>query len=160
MRKLFTPIKIGNLEVKNRFMMAPMENGLAHFGGDVSDRLINFFVDRTKRGIGISITGSISVSPEGSGLPTQLAIYDEKFVPGLKRLCAAVHEAGGKIGAQLYHAGRQATAAVTGIQPIAPSAIPCGILGNDPREMTLEDIKEIDEKFVIAAKREIGRAHV
>jgi len=155
MRKLFTPIKIGNLEVKNRFMMAPMENGLAHFGGDVSDRLINFFVDRTKRGIGISITGSISVSPEGSGLPTQLAIYDEKFVPGLKRLCAAVHEAGGKIGAQLYHAGRQATAAVTGIQPIAPSAIPCGILGNDPREMTLEDIKEIDEKFVIAAKRAV-----
>lgn len=155
MKKLFTPIKIGNMEVKNRFMLAPMENGLAHFGGEVSDRLINFYVDRIKREVGIIITGSISVSPEGSGLPTQLSIYDEKFVPGLKRLCDEVHKAGGKIGAQLYHAGRQATAAVTGIQPIAPTAMPCTLLGNDPREMTLEDIREIDEKFVIAAERAV-----
>ena len=155
MQKLFTPIKIGNLEVKNRFMLAPMENGLAHFGGEVSDRLINFFVDRTRREVGIIITGSISISPEGSGLPTQLAIYDEKFVPGLTRLCDEVHKAGGKIGAQLYHAGRQATAAVTGIQPIAPTAMPCAILGNNPREMTLQDMEEIREKFVIGAKRAV-----
>ena len=49
MTKLFTPVKIGNMEVKNRFMLAPMENGLANFGGEVSDRLINFFVDRVEK---------------------------------------------------------------------------------------------------------------
>ncbi|MBK5247111.1 MAG: FAD-dependent oxidoreductase [Peptostreptococcaceae bacterium] len=155
MQKLFTPIKIGSMEVKNRFMMAPMENGLAHFGGEVSDRLVNFFVDRVERGVGIIITGSISISPEGSGLPTQLAIYDEKFIAGLTRLCDEIHNAGGKIGAQLYHAGRQATAAVTGIQPIAPTAMPCSILGNDPREMTLEDMEDINKKFVEGAKRAV-----
>lgn len=155
MKKLFTPIKIGNLDLKNRFMMAPMENGLAHIGGEVSDRLINFYVDRIEKEVSIIITGSISISPEGSGLPTQLSIYEEKSVPGLKKLCDAVHNAGGKIGAQLYHAGRQATSAVTGIQPIAPTAMPCSLLGNDPREMTLEDINDINEKFVTGAKRAV-----
>ncbi len=155
MDKLFTPIKIGNVEIKNRFMLAPMENGLAHMGGEVSDRLINFFVDRVKKGVGIVITGSISVSPEGSGLPTQLAIYDDKFVDGLTKLCDSIHNAGGKIGAQLYHAGRQASEAVTGIQPIAPTAMPCAIMSNNPREMTLEDIEEINQKFVDGAKRAV-----
>ena len=155
MDKLFTPIKIGNMEVKNRFMLAPMENGLANFGGEVSDRLINFFVDRVEKGIGLIVTGSISVSPEGSGLPTQLALYDDKFVEGLTKMNNAVHNAGGKIGAQIYHAGRQATEAVTGIQPIAPTAMRCNVMDNDPREMTLEDIKDINEKFVNAAKRAI-----
>lgn len=155
MNKLFTPIKIGNMEVKNRFMLAPMENGLAHFGGEVSDRLINFFVDRVEKGIGLIVTGSISISPEGSGLPTQLALYDDKFVEGLTRMNEAVHKAGGKIGAQIYHAGRQATEAVTGIQPIAPTAMRCEVMDNDPREMTLEDIEDINEKFVNAAKRAV-----
>ena len=155
MDKLFTPIKIGNMEVKNRFMLAPMENGLAHFGGEVSDRLINFFVDRVEKGIGIIVTGSISVSPEGSGLPTQLALYDDKFVDGLTKMNDAVHNAGGKIAAQIYHAGRQATQAVTGIQPIAPTALRCEVMDNDPREMTLEDIEDINEKFVKAAKRAV-----
>lgn len=155
MDKLFTPIKIGNLEIKNRFMLAPMENGLAHVGGEVSDRLINFFVDRVKKGVGIAITGSVSISPEGSGLPTQLAIYDDKYVNGLSKLCDAVHKAGGKIGAQLYHAGRQASEAVTGIQPIAPTAMPCAVMSNDPREMTRKDIEEINQKFVDGAKRAV-----
>ncbi|WP_291637751.1 FAD-dependent oxidoreductase [Clostridium sp.] len=155
MSKLFTPIKIGNLELKNRFMMAPMENGLANLGGEVSERMINFFVERAKNDVSIIITGSVGISPEGRGLPSQLSIYDDKFIPGLKKLTNAIHEAGSKIGAQIYHAGRQASEAVTGIQPIAPSAIPCVILGNNPREMTQEDIIETKEKFRKAAERAI-----
>lgn len=155
MSKLFTPIKIGNLVLKNRFMMAPMENGLAQIGGEMSEGLIDFFVERAKNEVSIIITGSIAVSPEGRGLPTQLNIYEDKFIPELKRMTDAVHEAGGKIGAQLYHAGRQASQGVTGIQPIAPSAIPCEILGNNPREMTKKDIDEMHRKFVKAAERSI-----
>lgn len=155
MSKLFTPIKIGNLELKNRFMLAPMENGLADLGGEVNQRIIDFFVERAKNEVAIIISGSVGISPEGRGLPTQLSIYDDKFIPGLKKMTDAVHEAGAKIGAQIYHAGRQASEAVTGIQPIAPSAIPCEILGNNPREMTKEDIIEIKEKFKKAAERSI-----
>ncbi|QGU94536.1 NAD(P)-binding protein [Clostridium bovifaecis] len=155
MSKLFSPIKIGQLELKNRFMMAPMENGLADMGGEVNERIIDFFVERAKNEVSIIITGSVGISPEGRGLPTQLSIYDDKFIPGLKRMNDAIHKAGAKVGAQIYHAGRQASEAVTGIQPIAPSAIPCEIVGNNPREMTKDDILEIKEKFKKAAERSI-----
>lgn len=153
MTRLFTPINIGPITIKNRFMMAPMENGLAAPGGFVNDKIIKFFEERAKNEVGIILTGSVGVSPEGRGLPTQLSIYDDQFISGLKELTDAVHQAGSLIGAQIYHAGRQASEAITGIQPIAPSAVPCVIVGNDPREMTVEEIDEMREKFVQGAKR-------
>lgn len=153
MEKLFTPIKIGNLELKNRFVMAPMENGLAEVGtGEVTQKLIDFFVERVKNEVSMIITGSIGVSPEGRGLPTQLSLFEEKHVAGHKRLVDAIHNAGGKIAAQIYHAGRQASEAITGLTPLAPSAIPCSILGNHPKEITLEEMEKIKEKFVKSAK--------
>ncbi|MFC4797769.1 FAD-dependent oxidoreductase [Neobacillus sp. GCM10023253] len=155
MSKLFTPIKIGPITIKNRFMMAPMENGLAAPGGFINDRITKFFEERAKNEVGIIITGSVGISPEGRGLPTQLSIYDDQFIPGLRELTDAVHNAGSKIGAQIYHAGRQASEAITGIQPIAPSAVPCLVVGNDPREMTKEEIYEMKEKFVEAARRSV-----
>lgn len=158
MRKLFTPIKIGNLEIKNRFMMAPMENGHATFGGGINDSIVAFLVERAKNDVGIIMSGSIAVTPEGRGLPTQLCSYDENLIPGMKTLVDKIHQAGSLLGAQIYHAGRQATAAVTGIQPIAPSAMPCQILNNDPREMVAEDFSRVLDAFVLGAKRcvEIG----
>ncbi len=155
MRKLFTPIKIGSLEIKNRFMMAPMENGHADFGGGINESIIAFLVERAKNDVGIIMSGSIAVTPEGRGLPTQLCSYDEKLVPGMKTLVDEVHKAGSLIGAQLYHAGRQATADVTGIQPVAPSAMPCAILNNDPREMVEEDFRRILDAFVLGARRSV-----
>ncbi|SEN40198.1 2,4-dienoyl-CoA reductase [Mesobacillus persicus] len=155
MTNLFNPIKIGPLTIKNRFMMAPMENGLAGEGGVVNDRIIRFFEERARNEVGIIITGSVGVSPEGRGLPTQLSIYDDRFIPGLKKLTNAIHNAGSLAGAQIYHAGRQASEAITGIQPIAPSAIPCAVVGNDPRAMTVEEILEMKKTFVQAARRTV-----
>jgi len=155
MTKLFNSIQIGPLNIKNRFMMAPMENGLADVGGFVNERIIRFFQERAKNEVGIIMTGSVAVSPEGRGLPTQLSIYEDKFIPGLKKLTDAVHTEGSLIGAQIYHAGRQATEAITGIQPVAPSAIPCAIVGNDPREMTKDEIFEMKNKFAEATKRSV-----
>lgn len=155
MKKLFTPIKIGNLEIKNRVMMAAMENGHANAGGAVTDEITAFFVERAKNNVGLIVTGSMAVTPEGRGLPTQLCLYNEALLPGIKGMIDKVHEAGSLMGAQIYHAGRQATEAITGIQPIAPSAIPCQILGNDPREMTEEDFKIVLEAFVQGARRAV-----
>lgn len=155
MSTLFEPIKIGPLTIKNRFMMAPMENGLANNGGWVNEQLIDFFTERAANDVGIIMTGSIAVSPEGRGLPTQLALYDPDYLPGLKRLVEAVHHQGARIGAQLYHAGRQATAAITGIQPVAPSPLPCALLGNDPRSMEPADFTRIRDDFVTCAKRAV-----
>lgn len=151
--KLFTPIKIGALELKNRFMMAPMETGMGEKEGFVSERLKSFYAFRARNHVAMIMTGSIGISPEGRGLPHLLSIYDDKFIPGLKELTDVVHRAGGKLGAQLYHAGRQATDRITGLQPLAPSPIPCPVMQCPPREMTVGDIEQIGNKFVAGAVR-------
>lgn len=104
------------------------------------------------------MSGSIAVTPEGRGLPTQLCSYDEELIPGMKILVDEIHKVGSLVGAQLYHAGRQATKDVTGLQPVAPSAMPCPILSNDPREMEPEDFKRILDAFILGTRRclEIG----
>lgn len=153
MDKLFTPIKIGNVELKNRFIMAPMENGMAAVGtGDVTDRIINFFRLRARNNVAIIMPGSIGVSPEGRGLPTQLSMWNEHHVEEHKKLVSAVHEEGAFIAAQIYHAGRQASEAITGLTPLAPSAMPCALLGNHPKEITIDEMEEVKEKFVKAAR--------
>ena len=151
--KLFEPIKIGNVELKNRVIMAPMENGMAEVGtGEVTDRIIAFFEERAQHNIAMIMPGSIGVSPEGRGLPTQLSLFDEKQVAGHKRLVDAIHSKGSLVAAQLYHAGRQASEAITGLDPLAPSAIPCGILQNHPKEITHEQMNRIKEQFRQAAR--------
>ena len=114
--------------------------------GEVTDRIIAFFEERAQHNIAMIMPGSIGVSPEGRGLPTQLS-FDEKQVAGHKRLVDAVHSKGSLVAAQLYHAGRQASEAITGLDPLAPSAIPCGILQNHPKEITHEQMDRIKEQF-------------
>ena len=133
--------------------MAPIENGMAEVGtGEVTDRIIAFFEERAQHNIAMIMPGSIGVSPEGRGLPTQLSLFDEKQVAGHKRLVDAVHSKGSLVAAQLYHAGRQASEAITGLDPLAPSAIPCGILQNHPKEITHEQMDRIKEQFRQAAR--------
>ena len=153
MTKLFDGIKIGNLELKNRVMMAPMENGMAALGtGEVTDRIIKFFEERAENNVAMIMPGSIGVSPEGRGLPTQLSMYEEGHVAGHKRLVDAIHAKGSLVGAQIYHAGRQASEGITGLTPLAPSAMPCFILSNHPEEITVAQMEEVKEKFVKAAR--------
>ena len=150
---LFDPIKIGNVELKNRVMMAPMENGMAAVGtGEVTDRIIAFFEERARHNVALIMPGSIGVAPEGRGLPTQLSLYDQSQVAGHKKLVDAIHKNGSLVAAQLYHAGRQASEAITGLDPLAPSAIPCGILQNHPKEIALEQMERIKEQFRQAAR--------
>lgn len=149
----FLPIRIGNIDLKNRIMMAPMETGLAEEGGFVGDRLIRYLSERVKNEVAISVTGSIACSPEGRGLPRQLGCYDDAFLPGLTRLAEVVHSGGSRIGGQIYHAGRQATRMITGLQPLAPSPIPCPLMNDIPKEMTLADMEEVSGKFAQGALR-------
>ena len=160
MEKLFTPIRIGKIELKNRFIMAPMENGMAALGsGDVTDRICTFFKERARHGVAMIMPGSIGVSPEGRGLPTQLSMWEDRHVAEHKKLTDAVHSEGALIGAQIYHAGRQASEAITGLTPLAPSAIPCGLLGNHPKEITKEEMEEVKQKFVRAARISIDAGY-
>lgn len=156
-RMLFTPIKLGTLEIKNRIVMAPMVTGQASPDGNVTDPQIAWYEARARGGAGLIIVEMTAVAKRGCAAAL-LGIWDDDAVPGFRKLTDAVHANGAKIFLQLSHAGRQTESAFTGGElPVAPSAISCP-LGEPltkeiPRKLSIEEIEEIVEQFGQAAGR-------
>ena len=75
--------------------------------GYITQKIIDFYTERAKGGVGMIIIGGCSVA-KNSGAPSMISIEDDKFIPGLKKLADSVHQHDTKIAAQLYHAGRYA----------------------------------------------------
>jgi len=157
LEKLFEPARIGKLELKNRMVMAPINSHLGTELGGVNDRLIDYYVERAKGGVGLIITDAMCIDwPVGKAGTSPLRIDEWKYVDGLHDLTEAVHGYGTKLAAQLHHAGRQNSVAVCteGRELVAPSAIACLATGGDiPRELTIGEIEELIDKFVLAAQR-------
>ncbi len=149
---LFSPIMINTLEVKNRIFMPPMCTAYATRRGEVTDRLIAYYVERAKGGVGLINVEFTFVSPAGKVFEHMTGIYDDEMIPGYKKLVDAVHEAGAKMAIQISHAGRRTHSTVTGELPVAPSPIP-RLNGEIPRELTIDEIQDLIEDFVNAAGR-------
>lgn len=150
---LLSPIRIGTMEVKNRFVVPPMGTNFANPDGSVSKQLVDYWVARAKGGYGLLIVEVTAVDPLGKAIPWQPGIWDDEFIPGWRQLTDEVHKYGAKIAVQLHHAGRQTTHEVIGAQPVAPSAIPCPVDREMPRELTTEEVYDLIEKFGDAARR-------
>src|SRR5512137_1109405 len=101
---LYSAGKIGALDLKNRVMMAAMGVPLAGAEGEVTDRMIAFYRARAAGGVGLVTTSFASVSSDAT-FPVTLAIHDDKYIPGLRRMADAIHEAGAKLCIQLMHPG-------------------------------------------------------
>lgn len=157
-KKLFTPVSIGNIQVKNRIVMPSMVSGQAGQDCKVTEGHIKWYETRAKGGTGLIIVELTPVTPRGKGGSNLLGIWDDSFIPGLQELTKAVHAHGTKIFIQLCHAGRQTCKQFTGGQlPVAPSAIPCPMyepmFHEVPQEISAEEIEEIIEQFGQAARR-------
>ncbi len=156
MSALFSPMKIGNIEIPNRFVNSATYECMAKESGEVSDDLIKRYERLAKGGVGLIITGLMFVHPSGRGYKYQTGIHHDSMIQGLKRLISAVHQGGGKIALQLAHGGRQTTKGMIGQTPLAPSS-----RGRDPinfvkpKEMTEDEIMEIIKAFGTAAKRAV-----
>lgn len=148
--KLLSSIKIGQMELKNRVVMPAMHLGYVN-DGFVTDKLVQFYRERARGGVGLIIVGGCTIDEHGQG--TMVKINDDKYIPGLADLTRAVHDEGGKIAAQLFHPGRYSYAFLSGIQPVAPSAIPSKLTRQVPKEMTVEEIKGKVNAFAQAAVR-------
>ena len=149
---LFSPIKINTLEVKNRIFMPPMCTAYATIQGEVTDRLIAYYVERAKGGPGLINVEFTYVSRPGKIYDHMTGLYDDQMIPGYQKLADAVHKAGAKIAIQLSHAGRRTHSNATGEIPVAPSPIP-RLNGEVPRELTIDEIQGLIEAFVNAAGR-------
>jgi len=123
MPELFDRVSINGMAPANRFVRSATWEGLASREGSVTPKLTKMMVELARGEVGLIISGYTFVSPEGQSSPGQLAIHDDRFVAGLRGMIQAVHEAGGKIALQIVHAGRFADPALTGLQPIGPSAV-------------------------------------
>ncbi len=151
--KLFEPIKIQNVEFRNRIIMPSMETCFGMENGEVSERLIAYYRERAKGGAGWIIVENTYVDRSGRSRKYQLGVDQDEKIPGLKKLVDAVHAYGAKISLQICHTGRQTKSQWGGVQPIAPSPIPCTLNDEKPRSIEIKEIAGIIEWFGKAAFR-------
>jgi 2,4-dienoyl-CoA reductase-like NADH-dependent reductase (Old Yellow Enzyme family)/thioredoxin reductase len=153
-KRLTEPGKIGNMVLKNRMVMPGMGTNLAAADGTVSDVIVNYYARRANGGVGLIITEVCCPEPLGRVIPGELEITHGGFMPGLSRIPHAVHSGGAKVCLQLAHGGCFASEGVTGHRPISPSGVGTFLLPDDnPRAMTLDEIKELIEQYGLAAQR-------
>src|SRR5665647_1089072 len=155
--KLFTPEKVGSIEVKNRVVMSPMTRCRA-IGNIPNDLMAEYYAQRSKAGL--IITEGTSPSPNGLGYARIPGIFSNPQVEGWKKITSTVHNAGGKIVVQLMHTGRisHSLNMSEGASIIAPSAVrPAGQMWTDrkqmqnfplPKEMSTSDLIHTKEEFV------------
>lgn len=105
---LFSPMKIGNVEIKNRVVMAPMMMGFGQFNGNATDKMIEYYEERAKGGTGLIITEITRVNDlTGASSFGQLAASKNRNIEPMARLAQRIHKHGAKIFVELHHPGRQ-----------------------------------------------------
>ncbi len=156
---LFSKGSIGNVKLKNRIVMSAMGMNRSD-DGYVNDAVIEHYAARARGGVGLIIVEVTCVdAPLGKNTGNPLILDDDKYIPGMQRLADAIHVAGAKCFLQISHAGRGAFRRITGMQPVAPSAVAMPYsammeLSNEtPRAITVKEIHDIEDKYAQAALR-------
>lgn len=164
--KLFQPGRIGDIEIANRVVMAPLTRCRAdEAAGDIPGSALNVEYYRQRSNAGLIISEGTQVSPLGKGYMATPGIYSEAQVEGWKPITQAVHAAGSKIVAQIWHVGRITHPDLTGgAQPVAPSAIAPQVVAYTrngkveapvPHALTIDEIAEVVAQFRRAAANAI-----
>ncbi|MBV9928913.1 MAG: alkene reductase [Acidobacteria bacterium] len=160
MSTLFDPLKVGELELDNRIVMAPMTRSRADDRGVQPPFVAEYY--RQRSSAGLIITEATNVSPLAKGYVRTPGIYTPEQLEGWRPVAEAVHARGGKVFMQLFHTGRIALPDFLpeGAQPVAPSAVRAkGQNYTDggmkefvtPREITVEEIRQTVRDFADAA---------
>lgn len=152
---IFSPVKIGNLELKNRLIFSPVVSG--HAGvvdGQVTEALVQFIGAQARTGVGMVTIGASPVNPNlGRDFFGSLSVYRDTDIPGLHRLAEEAHRYGAAISCEILHAGRIAHPdALEGRKAIVPWLAP----DMDPdhfEEATKEQMEEVKQQFCAAARR-------
>ncbi|MCB0344718.1 MAG: alkene reductase [Bdellovibrionales bacterium] len=152
---LFTPVKIGDLELPNRIIMSPLTRCRAGDSRIPNDLMAEYY--RQRASAGLIISEATSVSPMGVGYPGTPGIWSSEMVDGWSKITETVHSAGGRMILQLWHVGRISDPIyLNGELPLAPSAIqPKGHVSLvrpkkdfvTPRALSTEEIPAIIEEF-------------
>ena len=151
---IFSPGRIGKMETKNRIKYASTETNFNYGDGFVSEKEIAYMEAQARGGAGIVTTQGAYTDPkaEGKGYVGMMGIWDDKFIPGLKKIADVIHQYDAKAVLQLMHCGR-----VGGVEldyTVGPSVVPQKIPRfREPREMSIEDIHRSVEEHIQGAIR-------
>ncbi|WED23813.1 alkene reductase [Vibrio sp. JC009] len=166
---LFSNLKMGQLDLRNRIAMAPMTRSRATQPGDLANDMMREYY-RQRASSGLLISEGIPISTLGRGFSFTPGLYTDEQVESWKPVTKEVHDLGGAIFAQIWHVGRTSHKAITGgelpissspTEGVSPAFGPLpeggyGFLKTEvPREMTQGDIKEVIQQYVIAAENAI-----
>lgn len=116
---LFSPMKIGNVEIKNRIVMAPMCMGFGQYNGCATETMMNYYEERAKGGVGLIFTEITRINDiTGASSFGQLGMSHDYQIPALKEMADRVHKHNCKIMVELHHPGRQNLGLMIGTVPI------------------------------------------
>ncbi|MBL8706352.1 MAG: NADH:flavin oxidoreductase, partial [Rhodospirillales bacterium] len=155
---LLTPGRIGGVVLRNRVVMPSMTTRGADEQGFVTEDALAYYLARARGGTGLITVEMASPERAGRHRFRELGIYDDRFLPGLARLAAAIKAEGARTSIQLGHGGGHTREDICGERPIAPSAIPHPVQEVTfativPEAMTRARIAETTAAFVAAARR-------
>jgi len=159
--QLFSPLKMGDLRLKNRLVLAPLTRNRAGAGNVPTDLNVQYYIQRASAGL--QITEASQISAYAIGYPNTPGIHSDEQIAGWKKITDAVHAEGGLIFIQLWHVGRISHPSLLpdNAQPVAPSAIrPEGEAVTytgmqpfvTPRALELDEIPDIINDYVNASK--------
>lgn len=163
---LFTPWKLGEIELANRVVMAPMTRNRADVDGVLPDSAIEYY--RQRAGAGLIVTEATQPSQQGQGYPGTPGVHTDAQQAQWARVTDAVHEAGGRIFIQLMHTGRvgHPSHRPPGSAQLAPSAVTAGldvatadgrmVPAPEPVPMTIDDITQTIADHADAAARAVA----
>jgi 2,4-dienoyl-CoA reductase (NADPH2) len=152
--KLFEPVRIGSMELRNRIVMSPMTTGYAGLDQLPSQRLIDYLVPRARGGVGLITLEACVVDRPHREVPQSMHFSDDAVIDVHRRIVDAVHEHGAKIQPQIVHAGPDALSPqMEKIPSLGPSVIPSYLTGTPSRELDAGELPAIVDQFAAAARR-------
>ncbi len=150
--RLFSPINIRGIELKNRIIM-PAIHLMYNMDGYANARFNEFYYRRAEGGTGLIFVGGCRFDEFG-GSPGMMSLQTDDFIFGYREFTDGMHKRGAKVGVQLYHAGAYAhSIANEGREALAPSAVLSKFTKEMPKEMTVPELREIISKWAAAAVR-------
>lgn len=151
--KAFEPFRIGKLELKNRLVVSAMVTNYCNPDGTLTEKYLAYHEHKARGGWGLIITEDYAIAPKAGGFTRLPGLWEGSQIQPHQELTRRVHQAGGKIVAQIYHAGRETSSAITGERPVGPSPIREPSMPETPREQTVEEIHQLVEQFGDCARR-------
>ena len=153
MRTIFDETHINRMTLNNRLVRSATWEGMCEEDGRPTAKLAVYYANLAKGGVGLIITGYTFIRSDGKQLPGQMGIHTDAFDGEMRALTRSVHAEGGKICLQLVHCGGQTSAKITGLRPVAPSAVEVKQFPELPAELSPGDIETLVAEFGAGAAR-------